>query len=328
MNSVKEIGGYFSLDLGALGECNNECFSSIRKEDKIRMNAARYAIVYSVKEGGFSKVFLPIYMCESVKETLEKYNIGYSFYNINKELEPTIESIDENECIMICNYFGLKNKQFYEKYINKFKNIIFDNTQCFYQKPFIKDGIYNVYSPRKFFGVPDGAYLIKRNIKKINLDISVSSDYSSFLLKSIEDGTNSGYKEYLDSESRIAAEGMKGMSKLTLNILSSINYDYVKQCRSENFKVLSNLLRQSNSLFVNYDADLYPMVYSYLTDKEELRTKLINNKVYIPQWWKWVLKTQEANDFEKRLSQFLLPLPIDHRYNSGDMEYIAKLLLE
>ena len=64
MNSVKEIGGYFSLDLGALGECNNECFSSIRKEDKIRMNAARYAIVYSVKEGGFQRSFYQ-YTCVS-----------------------------------------------------------------------------------------------------------------------------------------------------------------------------------------------------------------------------------------------------------------------
>lgn len=327
MNENKEYGGYFSLDFKYLGGDQNELFSEIHENDKLRLNAARYAIVYSVVDGGFSKIHIPVYMCESIKDTIQNYNISYSFYNINNDMEPVLESIGYNECILVCNFFGLKGKEFYNSCISKYKNVIFDNTQCLFVPPILRDNIYNVYSPRKFVGVSDGAYLIKQQIKKTELQKSFSSEYAVFLLKAIEEGTNAAYADYLRSEERISLEGIREMSELTKNILCSFDYENVAKKKNNNFRVLHKLLESLNSLHIECAMDSFPMIYPLLVEDNNLRSILVKNKVYIPQWWKWVLDTQEANAFERKLSKFLLPIPIDHRYSTKDMEFIAEIIL-
>ena len=42
--------------------------------------------------------------------------------------------------------------------IEGYKNVIIDNAQSLFAKPI--NGVYNVYSPRKFVGVPDGCYVV------------------------------------------------------------------------------------------------------------------------------------------------------------------------
>ena len=74
--------------------------------------------------------------------------------------------LNEKDCVLIVNYFGLMDKNI-QKFIESYNNIniIIDNTQAFFSNPVWKDKVYNVYSCRKFIGVPDGGYLIsKRNL--------------------------------------------------------------------------------------------------------------------------------------------------------------------
>lgn len=71
-----------------------------------------------------------------------------------------------------------------------------------------------------------------------------------------------------------------------------------------------------------------PSVYPYLTTSKQLRDKLIDNKIYISRFWKHVLTNELANDFEKDLAEYLIPLPIDQRYERSDMNYIASKVIE
>ena len=68
-----EIGGYMPLEVGYLVEKENEPFKKNEEKDKIRFNSARYAISYAVQEGNFKKIYIPLYMCISVGETLKHY---------------------------------------------------------------------------------------------------------------------------------------------------------------------------------------------------------------------------------------------------------------
>ena len=70
------------------------------------------------------------------------------------------------------------------------------------------------------------------------------------------------------------------------------------------------------------------MVYPLLVEDDQLRHVLIENKIYISQWWKWVLSNNNSNDFEKKLSKYLLPLPIDQRYDLKDMEMVAAIIID
>lgn len=68
------------------------------------------------------------------------------------------------------------------------------------------------------------------------------------------------------------------------------------------------------------------MVYPLLVRNKKLRQYLIGHKVYVSQWWKAVLQDPAGNAFEKKLSEYLLPLPVDQRYTKEDMLDIYHLV--
>ena len=109
----KEYGGYIPFVYG-----NRNYYSNIEKDKIISLNSARNAIALAVEDGKFSCVWVPVYTCESVHDTLKKNGINYKLYGINEEFEPIIDSIGDNDCIIITNYFGTKNDSFYFRMCN------------------------------------------------------------------------------------------------------------------------------------------------------------------------------------------------------------------
>jgi hypothetical protein len=73
--------------------------------------------------------------------------------------------------------------------------------------------------------------------------------------------------------------------------------------------------------------DLCPMVYPYYTDNENLRKRLIDNRIFVAQYWPNVLSWCSPSDTEYNLTKRILPLPIDQRYGEEDMECIVKFIL-
>ena len=127
----------------------------------IWMNGSTYInplTVYTITPAGINCPGEEIFLNGS------QLNINYEFYHINEMLEPEIKQINNDSALLYTNYFGIK-VEFIQSIIKKNKNIIIDNSQAFYAEPI--NGIDTFYSPRKFFGVPDGGYLSIN--KKINI---------------------------------------------------------------------------------------------------------------------------------------------------------------
>ncbi len=91
-------------------------------------------------------------------EPFKKLGIPYEFYHIDINFEiRECFTLKANEALLYVNYYGLKQR-YVEQLANKTGDrLIVDNTQAFYAKPIA--GIDTFYTCRKFFGVPDGAYL-------------------------------------------------------------------------------------------------------------------------------------------------------------------------
>jgi hypothetical protein len=194
----------------------------------------------------------------------------------------------------------------------------------------MRENVYNVYSPRKFFGVPDGAYLISNHSIDTNgYEQDVSYTTSLYLLKAIETGTNAAYEDYLDNEKRISAAGVRKMSKLTKHLLSGIDYENTRKVRKRNFDYLNGVFAEFNdfeTLDGACDAMVYPLVLK--SDADRIRKKIVENRIYAPQWWKWVLDENDANEYEKHFAENLLPIPIDQRYTLDDMREMSNLILK
>ena len=95
--------------------------------------------------------------------------------------------------------------------------------------------------------------------------------------------------------------------------------------RKNNYKYAAKYLDKYNELHFEITTQI-PMVYPLLVKNKGLRTYLVQHKIYVPQWWKWVAEHPESNDFERYLSEYLLPIPIDQRYTEEDLHEIIGIV--
>mgnify|MGYP006286498323 CR=1 FL=1 len=317
-----EIGSFIELDLRNSGEY-------YKGELNIsRLNSGRAGIYHALRILACNKVYLPYYLCPSVKIFLKKKNIEVIPYFINENFIPNIANQDRNSAIVIVNYFGILSNESLKQNISSFTNIIIDNSAAFFSYPL--DDTYCVYSTRKFFGVPDGCYVIGKNAEKLTdqYQQDFSSSTASFLLKRIETGCATNYAERMLNEKRIDNSDILNMSLLTRNLLNNIDYKQIKKKRKDNFYIAHNFYYTINQLNpIKYmDKKNVPMVYPLLVESADLAQELIKKKIYTGRLWNHVLKEINRNTFETKLSRFMIPIPIDQRYGKFEIEYVFKIV--
>lgn len=311
------IGGYFELEL----LCGEEYHSNA-----IGLNTGRNAFEYILRAKSYKKVYLPFFTCDVMLEPIKKLQLNFEFYHIDKTFRPLIDitQIQQNEVLVYNNYFGICDTQVIEA-SSKYKNLIIDNSQAFFSKPI--DSIDTFYSPRKFFGVPDGAYLYTEIFLDYDLEQDISFNRCSHLLGRIDSGAEPHFQIYKDNNYSLYKQPVKKMSNLTQRILSSIDYMSVADIRRQNFSYLHSKLNKMNMLKFEVANSDVPMIYPYLTDNgNELKRKLINNKIYIATYWQNVLDWMDENCFEVDLVKKMIPIPLDQRYNIQDMEMIINII--
>lgn len=314
---MEAIGGYFSLELPLYEEYH---------KNAIRLNTGRNCLAYILRARKYSKVYIPYYTCEVVLEPFRKLNISYEFYHINQHFELSENvSIEEGEALLYTNYYGLKQR-YVEELAEKYGNqLIVDNTQAFFAKP-IK-GIDTFYTCRKFFGVPDGAYLYTDAQLDDDLEQDQSHERMAFLLKRIDISPEAGYADFREQSEKLVGQPVRKMSKLTERMMRSIDYTAVKERRRENFRLLHEALESSNQMSVELDGEAVPMVYPYMTDKAGLREHLIKNKVFVAKYWPNVLEWTEKKDAEYDMANLMLAIPVDQRYGVKEMILVIKTLM-
>lgn len=307
------IGGYFELELPRFEEYHNNA---------IRLNTGRNAFEYILRAKVYKKVYMPYYTCDVMLEPITKLNLEYEFYNIDSNFLPifNFKSLKENEVFVYNNYFGICDKQTNEVASNC-ENLIIDNSQAFYSKP-IK-GVDTFYSPRKFFGLPDGSYLFTDTLLDYNLDKDISYVRCGHLLGRIDTNAEQHFQVYKDNSKSLYNHSIKEMSNLTQRILNSIDYKTISDKRRQNFNFIQNELGKINEIKLDISTTEVPMVYPLLMkNSNEIKKKLIQNKIYIATYWPNVLKWSGEGSYEYYLSNNLLALPIDQRY---DIEIIKQI---
>lgn len=313
---MREIGGYFELELDKKKEYHPKA---------LKLNSGRNALYYILKVLEPTKIFIPYYVCDSVLEPIHKLKIELEFYHINKSFEPEIPSnFNQNDFFLYINYFGI-NDSIVKSLATNINYLITDNSQAFYCQPYRYP---TFYSARKFFGVVDGGYLYIQKFLEEELEQAISYKNYFHILKRWELGADAGYEDYLKVEEFFSHEPIKRMSNLTQRILSSINYKKVKLTRERNFIFLHKNLKDLNELHINLENLNGPMKYPFLINNRKLKQFLIENKIYISTYWQEVIERVEESSFEYYLTENLIPIPIDQRYNISDMKLIIEKIKE
>ena len=313
VSKMLDFGGYFEFEI----------FSKKNVEfhkNAFKLNTGRNAINYLCLVNEYKKLYIPHYLCQSVEDALRRDNICYDFYYLDEDFYPKITGVDFQEAILYPNYFGTHTKNSKKLLDNFRENMIIDNTQAFFAK---HSNANVVYSARKFFGVPDGSYAYSIADKIFHLEQDYSYDRVLPLFKRLEKGANFGYVESLRVENLFSNLPVKKMSPISTLLLERIDYSFCAKKRIENFLVFHEHFAAINELKMNALPQDIPMIYPLLLKNKNLRERLIENGIYVPQWWKSVKKKVSKGTFEYYLSEYLIPLSVDHRYNKEGISRVA-----
>lgn len=312
---MREIGGFLELETNHGHEFHENC---------IALNSGRNCLRYLIREKKIKRIWLPNLLCCAISDTCKEEKVEILYYSVNQQLRPVWPQLSEDDWLYLINYYGQYTIEEIESFSQKHKNTIIDNAQAFYAEAV--EGLDTIYTCRKFFGVPDGGYLYTTCEQEKGLSQDESHERIGFLVGRFERSAHDFYGAYRENEEKIDVLPLKSMSKITHNLLRSIDYKNAAKIREENFEHLHYLLKNKNLLNVRLPRG--PYMYPFLTENgAALREKLQKEQIYIPLLWPNVKQNLHSTDMEYRLSDNILPLPCDQRYGRDDMDYIVEQLI-
>lgn len=312
----KAIGGYFELELPLR---KTEKYPDAMKFQSAR--AAFYALLQTTQN--VKRVYAPAYICDSMLAPITAAGKILVTYDIDEtfSIKENI-LLNDDDLLLYVNYFGVCGRNV-NKVLEQYRSdqVVIDCSQAFYSGPY--ECLATIYSPRKFFGVPDGGLLVTTKV----LESPVEQDQGSInrmrhLLQRLAFSAEAGYADYKVAEESLIDLKPRKMSSLTLRLLEAVNYSEVEIIRKSNFSILHNILASSNLMRLE-EVNEAPMCYPYLPRKRIDRELLATHRIYVPTYWPEVLTRVNIDDFGAKAVQELVAIPCDQRSDVNDLEKIA-----
>ena len=318
IKNFEEVGGYFGLELPDYGDP----FSNT-----IKFQSGRSALRFAIERAGVRRLLLPVYVCDSVIQTVVDVGVEFKTYLLDDRLYPKdlSDHFHDQDALLYVNYFGLGQANISRLLQAAPRDrLIIDNCQALFAPP--ENVLATIYSPRKFIGVPDGGLLVTSGpIPKDDLQEDIDSiGRMRHLLLRMAYSAEQGYADHLASENLIGIEPL-GMSRLSKRILRSVDTAAVKRKRRENFFTLAARLDGINRFRWKLDPVSVPLCYPLVLGRNVggLRNALAEKGIYIPTYWPEIEGRDKLGPMEKTLVYRCLALPCDQRYSCKEMTYLA-----
>lgn len=313
------IGGYFELELPPT---DNTFYQQAH-----RYQSARAAFLALLRQSPTVKrVFMPYYICDAMLAPVQAAGKNICFYSLDEKLavEPQV-ALGAGDLLLYVNYFGVCTNQC-DDLLQRFNptQIVLDCSQAFYAQA--KNCYATIYSPRKFFGIPDGGLLVTASaISLPEFQDTGSKDRMRHLIKRLGGTAEDGYQDFKNAEDSLDDMEPRGMSTITHRLLQAIDVEAARVARNKNFSYLRKFLDKTNTLDIPKYIDS-PHCYPYLPQKPVKRENLTAHRVFLATYWPDVHNRVEDNSFESKLANQLLPVPCDQRYDEATLSRVLSLL--
>lgn len=317
------IGGFFELEL-PVGP------SLPHNRARGTLASGRACLATIMRELQPTKVWVPFYICDSVLHALALADVSYEFYGLTEELElSTLPELAEREYLLYVNYFGLKSDYatvLFERYHHQ---LLLDLTQAFFEEPNAGQWAFN--SARKFFGVPDGAYLYTPEGTSL-IEFPENKEISLEHLVCRQLGQQgAAYNAYNQYEAQLSY-APASMSAVTRSWLSWLDYTMIARKRQDNFKQYHELLQPLFDEFDGIAREWLPLPHGAVPFCYPLRLALplpnrqylFEQQIFLP--WLWPEMRHRFGDFplEKSFVDGVLILPLDHRYGLDEVKLVIQ----
>ena len=318
-------------------------------EKSIYYGSGRYAIweliQHYVNLGDWKRIFVPDYYCMDVVHTINKTGINIIRYQDNPTIFDDQENISQmsfkdGDVLLRINFFGLRSF----RSNNKIKiPVIEDHTHgLFSDWALSSDADWCFSSIRKSLPVADGGVLWSPTNNTINIKTKhttkehhelVKNRYlamkikSQYFLNKNSVSKNKYLQLFKETEEYFTNNPSSLISPGTLSLLNKIPHN-IDDSKRLNFKYLIPKLDQHyyKVLIPESDQTVFSLaiILESQSIRDDFRSYLIKNNIYPTILWK--LNKNISSDKSLLVSNRILSIHIDFRYNFYDLDTISEIL--
>ncbi|MEM8491226.1 MAG: hypothetical protein AAF756_10435 [Pseudomonadota bacterium] len=321
---MTHIGGFFELE--PLVQRGEQQVCSKMHADALALSTGRAALRVMLDRLQATCVYLPHYTCDAAFAPMREDNIEVRFYAIDRSFLPTSDiQLSRGEYLLYTNFFGLCDTAVTRLTRMYGDRLLVDDTHGFFCGR--RTGAWSFTSARKYFGVPDGAFLYAPIGKHVFTD-EIPGPFPHFSTAHLElrrDGQQErAFAAFQAYEASLDCR-VFSMSDYTAARFAHIDFEDAARKRRQNFLQLHDSLGATNQLPWDLE-DEVPFCYPYLPPTPIDRKRYYEACIYPPTLWPDVCQ-RSAPEWEQELTSHMLALPIDHRYGAKEMQRIVELTL-
>lgn len=290
------------------------------------------------------KALLPSYCCDSMVAPFRAANIEVEYYDVYWDTGFNIKCEIKNDIDLIlwCNYFGFRQEMpDFNYFIARGGIVIEDVTHSYLSNsPLHSQSQYIIASIRKWFPLLCGGYCASRIGKlqhKPNIEVPIEYVEMKMLAMKqkaayLNDGDKALKEQYLQNFSWSNHWLTEHYSELKIDpesreYLDAIDVVNVRNKRIENASIIYKYLyEQKRFLPIFHKSDMdcplfVPIICETKTERDEIRQKLIAEKIYCPVHWPKPNCKCQSNLYDLELS-----LICDQRYDIDDIKRMMEII--
>lgn len=303
------------------------------------------ALLRRLKQQGCQNIWLPSFLCDSVRDAAVRAQMKLQFYRVETDLSVDITTIRavEKDIVYVVQFFGKRINNDFLELIKKLKSrriIVIEDISLSllsYDYGFVGFGDYIIGSLRKWFPITDGGILLshKEEMDYELADASNNYTINYFIAQILKDyylknGKKEDIKEiflsYNDEGIHCLFQDytLRSISRISTDLLRGLDYKKIQETRIDNYDYLNDLLNNIPQLKVLVDrhGTMTPLGMVILSeDRDALLKFLISKDIYCNVHWRNNQSTinYEASEY---LAARCITIPCDQRYGHREMDYI------
>ena len=344
--TYSEIGSYFWMDESEEGTAQGELSWLPAVNDSAFTFSGRNAMDVALRDilrhRSISRVYAPSYCCVSMLQAFIDRGMKIEFYDVDYcdgSFTYQIPDADQNSLVLIMSYFGLNRANAHaaiEKIHRMNAVVIEDITHSLLCGSCASSSSdYLVASLRKWFAIPTGGWVGKRNgnlSEKPSIDsnqaveekISAMKEKYDYLTGKIADKEDFLLAQAKFDNDLIHVDRMLKIDNTSMGILLRTNVEETAERRRANVEVLLKGLQDLTgticsmpSVDTSTDVLLCLPIFMETDARDSLRSYLISKGIYCPVHWPEVMGAPVG------IRKNELSLICDQRYSEGDMQTIV-----
>lgn len=290
--------------------------------------SGRIALTAIIRENNFKTAALPSWCCDSMIQPFLDAGIHVRFYSVLWSNQ-NIETFDA-DVLLLLDYFGFSGYSFVPK---GFKGtVIRDLTHSLFSIQY-QDADYYFGSLRKWCGIWTGGFAWSVDNRAIADTIGENEAFVSMRKQAMQEKA-----DYI--ENRTSSKQFLSLFQQAEEQLDSMQYIYsansrdvklskkmdiglIKTRRRNNALVLTNALRDICVFPELHPEDCPLFVPICVHNRDQIRKKLIQDRIYCPVHWP-LTKLHQINSEEEAIYTEEISLICDQRYTEEDMYRIVK----